>query len=53
LNLPQSVAIVLSKRMATMVELDTVLGVHDLHDLLEVIAVDSSNEYTAQKANQE
>ncbi len=43
LNLPRTIATVLSARMATIVELDTALGTQDLYDLLEVIAVDNYN----------
>jgi hypothetical protein len=43
-NVPQTIGAVLSSRMATMVELDTVLGVEDLCNMLEVIAVDAYND---------
>ena len=42
-NVPQTIGAVISSRMATMVELDTVLGVEDLCNMLEVIAVDAIN----------
>lgn len=35
---------VLSRRLATLHELDTVYGVEDAHDLLEVIMVDDANQ---------
>ena len=42
-NVPQTIGAVLSSRMATMVELETVLGLEDLYNMLEVIAVDAFN----------
>jgi hypothetical protein len=41
---PRAVAMVVSARLATLAELDTVLGVRDLYDLLEIVAVDAHNE---------
>jgi hypothetical protein len=35
---------VVSRRYATLVETQTVLGVQDIYDLIEVIAVDAHNE---------
>lgn len=43
-NVPQSVGVVVSKRLATTTELQTVLGAQDLYDILEILAVDSFNE---------
>jgi len=40
---------VISARLATLVELQTVLGVEDLYNLLEVIAVDRHNQQLAQR----
>ena len=37
----------ISSRLATLKELQTVLGVQDLYDLLEVIAVDRANQLLA------
>lgn len=42
-NLPGSIGAVISARLATLVELDTVLGAEDLYLLLEVLAVDNHN----------
>lgn len=39
----------ISSRLATLNELQTVLGVEDLYDLLEVIAVDRYNQLLATK----
>lgn len=48
-NVPGPIARVLSNRLrlATMAELQTVYGVKDLYDMLEIIAVDAYNEYLA------
>ncbi len=43
MNVPRQIAAVVSSRLASLVELDTVLGVQDLYDLLEIMAVDSYN----------
>ena len=37
------IAVVVSSKLATLTELGTSLGTEDLHDLLEVAAVDSHN----------
>lgn len=42
--MPRNIGAVLSKRRATLHELQSVYGQEDLHDLLEVIIVDSYNE---------
>jgi hypothetical protein len=41
---PRPIATVVSKRYATLHELQTVYGSEDLYDLLEIIAVDTHNE---------
>ncbi len=46
-NVPRSLAMVISHRMATMHELDTVYGVEDLYDMLEILVVDSYNKSLA------
>jgi hypothetical protein len=46
---PRAVGAVVSSRLATMAELDTVLGSEDLYDLLEIACVDSYNQYIASK----
>ncbi|MEX3628087.1 MAG: transcription elongation factor GreA [Burkholderia sp.] len=48
--MPRSIGAVLSRRLASIVELQTVLGQDDLHDLLEIIIVDSHNERIASEA---
>ena len=44
LNISPVIGTLLSKRMATLHELDTVYGTQDVYDMLEVIAVDDYNE---------
>lgn len=45
--MPRSIGAVISRKLATLVELQTILGQQDLHDLLEIIIVDSHNERVA------
>ncbi|WP_257803360.1 transcription elongation factor GreA [Burkholderia glumae] len=45
--MPRTIGAVVSRRLATPAELNTVYGQDDLHDLLEIIAVDSYNERVA------
>jgi hypothetical protein len=40
-----------SSRLATLTELDTVYGVEDVYDMLEIIAVDAQNEERANRGN--
>lgn len=49
-NVARSIGTVVSSRLATLHELDTALGVGDLYDLIEVVAVDA---YNQRVANQE
>ena len=51
MNVPRTIGAVISSKLASLVELDTVLGAEDLYDLLEIIAVDSHNNYIATKAS--
>ncbi|MBR8479451.1 transcription elongation factor GreA [Burkholderia cenocepacia] len=46
-NVPRTIGAVVSRRLATLHELQTVYGQDDLHDLLEIIVVDSHNERVA------
>lgn len=45
--MPRSIGTVLSNRRASLLELQTFYGQEDLHDLLEIIIVDSHNERVA------
>jgi len=47
---PPAIGAVVSSGHASLVELDTVLGLKDLYDLLEIIAVDHHNANIAAKA---
>ena len=49
LNLSAVIGTLLSKRMATLHELDTVYGVRDVYDMLEVITVDDYNNALANR----
>jgi hypothetical protein len=48
-NVPRAISIVVSSRLATLVDLDSVLGASDLYDLLEIITVDAYNRREASK----
>ena len=41
--MPRVIGAVISTRLATLVELDTVLGIEDAYNLLEIAAVDAYN----------
>lgn len=43
MNVSQQIGMVVSSRLATLHELDTVYGTEDLYTFLEVIAVDAFN----------
>lgn len=49
MNLSAVIGTLLSKRMATLHELDTVYGVRDVYDMLEVITVDDYNNALANR----
>ncbi|AKH22921.1 transcription elongation factor GreA [Escherichia coli O28ac] len=48
-NVPRTIATVISSGKASKAELDSVLGVQDLWDLLEIIHVDAHNEQVIQE----
>lgn len=50
-NVPPLIGMVISCGKATLAELNTVLGLEDLHDLVEIIRVDAHNAHIAQKAS--
>ncbi|MES2348872.1 MAG: transcription elongation factor GreA [Pseudomonadota bacterium] len=41
--MPAAIGTIVSKRLATLHELDTVYGTQDVYDMLEIIAVDNHN----------
>jgi len=43
-NVPKIIGVIVGRRLATLLELQTVYGEEDAHNLLEIIAVDSENE---------
>jgi hypothetical protein len=49
LNISAVIGTLLSKRMATLHELDTVYGVRDVYDMLEVITIDDYNRNLANR----
>lgn len=51
MNVPPLIARVISGRPEMLGPLNTVLGVEDLHDVLEVLAVDAHNRRVAAKMN--
>jgi hypothetical protein len=48
-NVTVAIGTVISSRLATLHELDTVYGVEDLYDLIEVLAIDAHNQSLANK----
>jgi len=50
-NVPIPVGVVISRKLATLHELQTIYGSEDLYDMLEVIAVDNQNEMLASKVD--
>ena len=49
MNVPPTVGTAVSTGKATMAELSTVLGLEDLHDILEIVHVDGHNARVARK----
>lgn len=46
-NVPRVIGAIVSARLATYAELQTVLGAEDAYDLLEVLSVDARNQQIA------
>lgn len=42
-NIPSTIGAVVSNQLATLHELDTVYGLEDLYDMLEVLIIDAHN----------
>ncbi len=51
-NVPRTIASLVSFRYATLTELQTIYGVEDMYDMIEIAAVDSHNRYMASKKAQ-
>lgn len=49
-NVPPTIGSVISARLATMAEIETVLGMEDIYDLLEIMAVDEHNKRIASRS---
>jgi hypothetical protein len=52
-NLPRTIGAVVSSRMASLIELQTVYGVTDLYRMLEVLTVDAHNRRVLSKPGRE
>jgi hypothetical protein len=52
-NIPQTIGRAISSEKATLLELQTVYGTEDLYDILEVVAVDSYNNWLANQKEEE
>jgi len=50
LNVPPVIGCLVSSKMATLSELQTVYGVQDAYNLLEILCVDAHNEMAAREA---
>jgi hypothetical protein len=48
-NVPPTIGAVVSGRLATLYECQTLYGVQDIHDMLEVLAVDAHNRQLSMK----
>ena len=48
-NVPFLIGVLVSRKAATLHELQTVYGTEDAYDLLEIVSVDSYNETQLQK----
>lgn len=49
MNVPATIGIVISSGKATLAELSTILSVEDIHDILEVLAIDAHNARVREK----
>ena len=43
MNIPVHFGVLISRKLATLHELDTIYGTEDVYDMLEIIAVDNAN----------
>jgi len=49
-NVPSTIGILISTKMATLHELQTVYGMEDVMDMLEILMVDNKNRQTMERA---
>ena len=49
-NVPRTIGMVLSHKMATLHEMQTVYGLEDVYDMIEVLLVDNHNQRILEKA---
>lgn len=50
-NVPRTIGVVLSQKMATLHELQTVYSLEDVYDMIEIIMVDNHNQQILERAN--
>ena len=50
-NIPRTIGLVISHKMATLHELQTVYGLEDVYNMIEVIMIDNYNERETSKTN--
>ena len=50
-NIPPIIGVLVSRKLATLTELQTVYGVQDAYDLLEIVMIDDYNREVANEAN--
>lgn len=48
-NVPPMIGVVISKKYATLHELETVYGLEDLYNLYEIIYINSANDQTRER----
>jgi hypothetical protein len=52
-NVPRAIGAVVSSRLATLHELDTIYGIEDLYALLEILSVDAHNQKVLAQENKQ
>ena len=50
-NVPGHIGAIISNKLATLNELDTIYSTEDVYDMIEIIAVDAFNSKILQKTN--
>ncbi len=51
-NIDGAIGAIISAKLATLHELDTVYGIEDVYLLLEIVLVDAHNDYVANEAKE-
>ena len=52
MNVPRTIGAVITSKHATLHELNTVYGMEDLYDLLEIISIDAHNQRVMQEKSE-